>query len=168
MKKTTKTTQTTDKQCPLCQKPVLAVAGAFVLGCAVAALIAHCCCKPKVATVDVAQIIAQSTDIAKIQENQDKRMQELQKWIEEAQTEVSKVKSKDEKNQLAEKYEAELQQKKEEMQQQYSAELMAVDHKMTKLIKKRAKKRGYHLVLSKSSVLTGAKDLTKDVLEAIK
>ena len=166
MKKTTKIIS--EKTCCLCQKPALVVAGAFVLGCAVVALMTHWTCKPRVAMVDVAQVIAQSSDIAKIQENQDKRMQELQKWIEDAQAEVSKVKSKDEKNQLAEKYEAELQQKKEEMQQQYSAELMAVDHKMTKLIKEKAKKRGYRLVLSKSAVLTGAKDLTKDVLKAVK
>ena len=160
-----KETETCFKNCM--NKPVVLIAGAFVLGCLISALISYFC-SARIAMVDVARIVEKSSDIAKVQENQQHRLQELQEWIKTVQAEVSKERNKQKQAELAQKYDEELQQKKADIQLIYNAEIKAIDEKMTHLISKRAKKKGYNVVLTKNSVLTGVYDLTDIVLESVK
>ncbi|MBR1605807.1 MAG: OmpH family outer membrane protein [Alphaproteobacteria bacterium] len=149
-------------------KPIVLAATAFVLGCLISSIIACCCRTPKIAMVDVAQIVNKSSDIAKVQKNQQQRMQELQEWLTTVQTEITKERNKQKQAELAQKYEEELEQKKSEIQAAYNEEIKIIDEKMTKLITKKAKKKGYKIILTKSSVLAGAKDLTDVILESVK
>lgn len=165
MKKITKETNNFFEK--YANKPAVLVAVAFVFGCLISALIAYCF-SPRIAMVDVAQIVGKSSEIAKVQENQQQRLQQLQEWVSTVQSEVSKERNKQKQAELAQKYDEELQQKKIEIQEAYNTEIKAIDEKMTHLISKKAKKKGYNVVLTKSSVLTGTKDLTDVVLEAVK
>ena len=146
-------------------KPALVILAAFALGFALCCL---CCSSSRIATIDVARIAASSSALAKLNQKQQQDMAELQKWIKEAQADVKKQKSKQQRDELTKKYDEELMQKQQTLQQEYSATLKAIDTEISSLIEKKAKSKGYGVVLAKDSVVTGGKDITDDILELMK
>ena len=128
----------------------------------------HLCCPARVATIDVARIAAGSSALAELNQRQQADMMEFQKWIKEAQAEVKKQKSKQQRDELTKKFDEELMQKQQALQQEYSATLKNIDTEISNIIKKAAKSKGYSVVLSKDSVVSGGTEITDEILELIK
>jgi len=146
-------------------KQALVVLIAFVLGCGLCCL---CCSSSRIATIDVARIAANSSALAELNQKQQKDMLELQKWIKDAQADVKKQKSKQQRDELTQKYDEELMQKQQALQQEYSTALKNIDAEMSAMIQKKAKAKGYNVVLTKDSVVTGGQDITDAILEMMK
>ena len=54
------------------------------------------------------------------------------------------------------------------MDQEYAEKLKALDSSISQQITNKAKADGYDLVLSKSTVLYGGKDITADIIKVVK
>lgn len=122
------------------------------------------CCK--VALVNVEQVVAVSPAIEALRAERQNEMVELQKFLENANTEINKL-SGQKKAEMKQAYGEELAQKQQAMQDKYNEKLRTIDQDMTNLIEKVAKKKGFKLVLSKTSVVLGGTDITEDVIKAI-
>ena len=145
-------------------KSTLVVLVAFALGFGLCRI----CCPSRIATIDVARIAAGSSALAELNQKQQADMMELQKWIKDAQAEVKKQKSKQQRDELAKKFDEELMQKQQAMQQEYSAVLKNIDTEISSLIQKKAKSKGFGIVLAKDSVVSGGTEITDDILELMK
>ena len=165
MKKVTIKKETFKEAIKKYYKQVLVVLIAFVLGYA---LCCFCCSSSRIATIDVARIAANSSALAELNQKQQQDILEMQKWIKDAQADVKKQKSKQQRDELTKKYDEELMQKQQALQQEYSAALKTIDSEMSAMIQKKAKAKGYNVVLAKDSVITGGKDITDDILEMMK
>ena len=145
-------------------KPVLVVLVAFGLGFG----LCRFCCSARIATIDVARIAAGSSALAELNQKQQADMMELQKWVKEAQAEVKKQKSKQQRDELAKKFDEELMQKQQALQKEYGAALKNIDTEVSNIIKKKANSKGYNVVLTKDSVVVGGTEITDDILELVK
>ena len=81
---------------------------------------------------------------------------------------ISKYKEGDAKKKLIAEYEAEFEQKQQEIQNEYNEKLSQIDKKATKVINKVSKSKGYGIVLTKSSVITGGSDITDEIIDILK
>lgn len=122
----------------------------------------------KVATVDVPSIVTQSSAVQDLKSNRQKQIEDLQKFVENARADVAKEKNEAKKKSLEEGYNKELNSRKSSIDNEYGQKLAEVDKKLTAQIEKEAKRMGYSLVLTKTTVLYGATDITKDILKVIK
>ena len=145
-------------------KPALVIVVAFVLGFG----LCRFCCPARVATIDVARIAAGSSALAELNQKQQADMMEIQKWVKEAQAEVKKQKSKQQRDELAKKFDEELMQKQQALQKEYSATLKNIDTEISGIIQKKARSKGYGVVLAKDSVIVGGTEITDDILELVK
>lgn len=148
--------------------PAIIAGTAFVLGVGLSALTNRSSAADGVAVVNVAQVVSQAEMIIELQQQQQGKNQELQKWLADAQADVDKQKSKQKKDELTQKYAAELIQKQQTMQQEYNQKLQEIDAKITKIIVTEAKAEGYDMVLAKSSVIYGGTDITNQIIEMVK
>ena len=73
-----------------------------------------------------------------------------------------------EKKAAEEKYTKELQDKKTKMDAEYATKLKAIDASISKKIEEQAVLKGYDVVLSKGIVLYGGKDISNEVIKAVK
>lgn len=122
----------------------------------------------KVGMVDVPSVIVQSSAVRELKQIRQKQIEDLQKFVENARADVAKEKNEAKKKTLEEGYNKELNSRKASIDNEYSQKLADVDKKLTALIEKEAIKMGYSLVLTKTTVLYGATDITKDILKVIK
>ncbi|MBQ8465154.1 MAG: OmpH family outer membrane protein [Alphaproteobacteria bacterium] len=120
------------------------------------------------AIVDVQKLINNSADIKELQADIAKKQEDLQKWVKEAHDKISKYKEGDAKKKLIAEYEAEFEQKQQEIQNEYNEKLSQIDKKATKVINKVSKSKGYGIVLTKSSVITGGSDITDEIIDILK
>ena len=144
---------------------VIALIVAFALGFGVKAL---CCCGGKIAVIDINQVVSEAKEVKDLQQVQQQRSQELQKWVESVKAEVEKEASKQKKDELTKKYDAEFMSKYQAMQESYNNEVKQLEGKITKIIADKAKADGFIFVLAKNTVLTGGKDITDAVVELVK
>lgn len=145
-------------------KPALIAVIAFVLGFGLKWLLPS----NNIAKIDVAQIAANSSALAELNKSQQEDMTELQNWIKEAQASVKKEKSSKKREELTKKFEEELMQKQQTLQIKYSEELKRIDKEVSSIIEKKAKSKGYSVVLSRDSIVSGGTDITEDVIDLIK
>ena len=122
----------------------------------------------KVAVVDVPSVIAKKKKKKKLKEEQDKKAQELNKWLETVNADIKKQSTDANRQKLLKKYNDELAKKKEANAKDYTAKLSEIDKNITSTIAAQAKAKGYTLVLSKSSVLYGGDDITAEISKAVK
>ncbi len=137
----------------------------FVVVCFVIALLnalSH-----KVATVDVQTVVAKSSQVVVLKEEQKQKTEALQKWIEEAKKDVEKQSTKAKKDSLLKKYNAEFAQKQQELASEYVQKLQAIDKAISDIIAKEAKRQGYDMVAAKGVILYGADDITEQVAKKI-
>ena len=146
------------------RKPALIAIIAFVLGFGLKWLLPS----NNIAKIDVAQIASASSALAELSKNQQADMVELQKWVQESQADVKKQKSSAKREELAKKYETELMQRQQALQIKYSEELKKIDTEVSAIIAKKAKSKGYSVVLSKESIVSGGTDITDEIIELIK
>lgn len=111
----------------------------------------------KVAVVDVNAVVSKSAQVQALKKEQQTKLQELQKWLNNARTDVAKQSTDENKQKLAKKYDAEFAKKQE-----------AIDKSISETIATEAKAKNYNLVLSKGMVLYGGDDITASISKVVK
>ena len=122
----------------------------------------------RIAVVDVQAVVAKSAQVQALKKEQQTKMQDLEKWLKSAQADVEKQQTKEGKEKLFKKYNAEFTKKKEAIAKDYQARLQAVDKSITDTISSTAKSKGYNMVISKGVVVFGGDDITADVQKVVK
>ncbi len=122
----------------------------------------------KVAVVDVNAVVSKSAQVQALKKEQQTKLQELQKWLNNARTDVAKQSTDENKQKLAKKYDAEFAKKQEAIKKNYATKLQAIDKSITATIAQEAKAQNYNLVLSKGSVLYGGDDITASIAKVVK
>lgn len=122
----------------------------------------------KVAVVDVNAVVSKSAQVQALKKEQQTKLQELQKWLNNARADVAKQSTDENKQKLAKKYDAEFAKKQEAIKKNYATKLQAIDKSITATIAQEAKAQNYNLVLSKGSVLYGGDDITASIAKVVK
>ena len=121
-----------------------------------------------IAVVDVPAVVAKSAQVQALKKEQQTKMQELEKWLKTAQTDVEKQKTQEGKEKLLKKYNSEFAKKREAIAKDYQTRLQAIDKSITETISATAKAKGYNMVISKGVVVYGSDDITADVQKVVK
>jgi len=121
-----------------------------------------------IAVVNVNAVVAKSAQVAALKKEQKAKMTELEKWLKDAQADVNKQQTQEGKEKLLKKYNADFAKKKEAIAQDYRTRLQAVDKSITDAITTKAKAMGYDMVISKSMVIMGGDDITKEIQKIVK
>ena len=119
----------------------------------------------KIAIVDVNAVVQKSAQVQALKKEQQEKLQELQKWLE---TDVQKQSTKEGKEKLVKKYDAEFAKKQEAIKKNYATKLQAIDKSISATIAAEAKAKNYNLVLSKGVVLYGGEDITASISKIVK
>ena len=122
----------------------------------------------KVAVVDVQAVVSKSAQVQALKKEQQAKMQELDKWLKSARADVEKQQTKEGKEKLLNKYNADFAKKKEAIAKNYQTKLQAIDKSITDTISAQAKAKGYDMVISKGVVIYGGDDITADVQKVVK
>ena len=121
-----------------------------------------------IAVVDLNAVVGQSAQVLTLKKEQALKMDELQKWLVNARSDVEKQKTQEGKEKLAQKYDAEFIKKQTAIQKDYTAKLQVIDKNISDVITKEAKKNGYEIVLAKGVVLYGGQDITNTISKQVK
>ena len=122
----------------------------------------------KIAVVDVQAVVSKSAQVQALKKEQQTKIQDLEKWLKTAQTDVEKQKTQEGKEKLLKKYNTEFAKKKEAIAKDYQARLQAIDKSITETISATARAKGYNMVISKGVVVFGGDDITADVAKVVK
>lgn len=122
----------------------------------------------KIAVIDVQAVVSKSAQVQALQKEQQAKMQELEKWLKNAQADVQKQQTKEGKEKLLKKYNSEFAKKKETIAKGYTSKLQSIDKSITDTIATQAKLKGYDMVISKGVVVFGGDDITVDVQKVVK
>ena len=122
----------------------------------------------KIAVVDVQAVVSKSAQVQALKKEQQTKIQDLEKWLKTAQTDVEKQKTQEGKEKLLKKYNTEFAKKKEAIAKDYQARLQAIDKSISDTIAQQAKAKGYDIVISKGMVLYGGDDITADINKVVK
>lgn len=122
----------------------------------------------KVAVVDVQKVVASSAQVKNLQAEQNKKGQELAKFIETAKANIQKEKDEKKRKALEEKYNKEFQTKRADIIKNHEAKTKEIDKNITAIIDAKAKANGYNLVLAKGVVLSGGTDITDEIAKQLK
>ena len=122
----------------------------------------------KIAVVDIQSVVAKSTQVKTLKDEQTKKAEELAKWLDSVNADVKKQTTEENKQKLLKKYNDELARKKETNAKEYAQKLSAIDKNISDTIASQAKLKGYDIVIAKSSVLYGGEDITEQIAKALK
>ena len=122
----------------------------------------------KVAVVDVQKVVSSSKQVNALKAEQRTKIEELTKFINTARAEVGKETDPVKRKALEDKYNKELQTKKDAIDKSYAAKLTSIDNSISTQIATKAKADGYDLVLAKSVILYGGKDITNEIAKVVK
>ena len=139
---------------------------ALAVGFTANSVLADCGCK--MAVVEVTRVVAQSSEVQALKKEQQAKLQELQTWLNTVRADVEKQQTKEGKEKLIKKYDADFAKKQEAIKKDYSAKLQKIDKDITAVIYKEAKAKGYTMVFAKGTVLFGGQDITNDIIKLVK
>lgn len=122
----------------------------------------------KVAVVDVQAVVAKSVQVQNLKKEQDAKRKEMAQFIKKAGEDIKKQTTEAKKQELAKKYDNELNAKREANEKAYKTKLQAIDKNISDTIVQQAKAMGYDLVLTKGVVLYGGDDITGAVSKVVK
>ena len=122
----------------------------------------------KIAVIDVQAVVSKSAQVQALKKEQQKKTQDLNKWLKTARADVEKQKTEEDKEKLLKKYNTEFEKKKTDMAKNYQTKLQAIDKSITETISTTAKAKGYDMVITKGVVIYGGEDITADVQKAVK
>ena len=120
-----------------------------------------------VAVIDLKQVVAKSTELMNIRKENDKKIHELSKWLDDAKQEIDKEKDKKKKDSLAAQYKKLAVEKENLIKADYNQKIQAVDKKVTEIINKIAQQKGCNTVIAKNAVVTGGEDITQAVIDSL-
>jgi len=118
--------------------------------------------------VDVNEVVKNYDKVNTLKEKQKAEVADLRKFVEDARKKVAEEKDADKKKKLETAYNQELQTRKKAINGEYQKQLADIDKNINLVTSNIAKSNNYDLVLTKNSVLYGGKDITNDVLKALK
>lgn len=122
--------------------------------------------KFSVAVVDTQKIVENSPQISALKTEQRNKLNDLAAFVEKAKADVAKQTDATKKKSLEESYNKELNSRKSDIDKEYVKKLTEFDKSVTSIIK--SKSVDYDLVLVKSSVLNGGKDITAAIIKELK
>ena len=122
----------------------------------------------KIAVVDINAVVQKSAQVAVLKKEQQAKRDELQKWLKTARANVNSQQTKEGKEKLTKKYNADFEKKREEINKNYQTKLKAIDANITSTIATEARTRGYDMVISKSVVIYGGNDITDAIQKVVK
>lgn len=122
----------------------------------------------KIAYVDVNKLVAASKVIKSAEAKREKETSEMLQWYDKASIEIQKQDTKEKKEALVKKYEAQLTQKKNNIKKAYADVLNNADKQMEEAITKKSNELGYSLVFRSDALIVGGDDITSQVLPLIK
>jgi len=121
-----------------------------------------------IAVVNVQKVVSSYSKVNDLKTKQEAKIADLKKFVEAAKADVEKEKDPEKQKALEFKYNQQLRDKKSDMDKSYTKDLEAINDDVTKVINKTAKENNYDVVLTNTSVLYGGKDITKDIVKALK
>lgn len=122
----------------------------------------------KIAVVDIAEVIANSSEIKAIKAEQEKQVLTMQSTIDKARTDISNEKDPVKIAQLEEKYRKQINEQKIALDTEYNKKLTAIDSKIKTAVVEKARSMNYNIVLPKNTVLFGGDDITEQVKSIMK
>jgi len=140
---------------------------AFGIG-AVSNNIAYSVDDAKIAVVDVQKVVTSYSKVNTLKEEQVAKLNGLKNFVEDARVQVAKENDAAKKKTLEDKYNKELNEKKASIDSNYAKQLDIINKDVTAVINTTAKNQRINIVLTKSSVLYGGKDITNDISKALK
>ena len=122
----------------------------------------------KIGVIDIPAVIEKSNQVKALQNEQNAKIQELEKWLKTAQADINKQKTEEGKDKLVKKYQADFAKKQEAIAKNYQSKLEDVDKNITQAIIAEAKKLGNDIVISKGVVVYGGDDITEQIKKVVK
>ena len=123
---------------------------------------------PSIAVVNLEQILEQSPKLNAIRKDNEVKLNELTQWIDEVNKEIDAETDTVNHQKLANQYRKLTSEKEKVIKQEYNNRLKEVDAEITALIDKVAKEHGCNVVFANTSMVTGGKDITDDVIKELK
>ena len=121
----------------------------------------------KIATIDIQRVITQSAKVQALNKEQEKKILELEKWIEVVKKDVEKQQTQENKEKLFNKYRATYEQKKNAIISDGQTKMQNIMNEISDSIAAQAKAKGYTMVITKAVVVYGEEDITDDVIKAV-
>lgn len=123
---------------------------------------------PKIAYVNVGQLLAASKTIQAAQSAKTKQTEEMLKWYDTASADIQKQQTQAGKEALIKKYEAQLTTKKKTIKDAYAKKVNEADKQIDAAITDKSKALGYTYVFRKEALLVGGDDITAQILPLVK
>ena len=140
----------------------------FVLAAMTFGMVSAVQAEQRIAVVDVQAVVAKSAQVQALKKEQQAKMQDLEKWLKTVRADVEKQQTKEGKEKLVKKYDADFAKKKAEIAKNYQTKLQAIDKSITETIAAQAKAKGYTMVITKGVVVYGGEDITTDIQKVVK
>ena len=122
----------------------------------------------KVAVVDVNAIVSNSSQVKALKNEQQAKLKDLDNWLKTVRADIEKQSTKENKEKLVKKYDAEFAKKQKAIKENYAKKLEEIDKNINQKIEEKAKADNIDIILVKNTVLYGGTDITKDLIKAIK
>lgn len=123
---------------------------------------------PKVAVIDAAKIVSNSSAVKALKADQEKKVQEMQATLEKAKAEISKESDPAKISALEEKYRNQINAQKIALDKEYNDKLTKIDSDIRATVVEKARNLNYDLVLPKNVVYFGGDDITEVIAKDIK
>lgn len=123
---------------------------------------------PKVAVVDAAMLLENSSAVKNLKADQEKKVVEMQKTLEKARADIAKETDATKVSALQEKYRKQINDQKLALDTDYNNKMSKIDADIKAVISEKAKTMNYDLVLPKNIVFFGGDDITNLVAKDIK
>jgi outer membrane protein len=121
-----------------------------------------------IGVVDLQQLVSSSEQVKQLKQEHSKKMNELDKIILNARSEISKETESEKILLLEDKYTKEFNTKKESLEKEYNSKLSIIEKNIKDEIAKQAKKDNYDFIFAKSVVLYGGTDITDEIAKNIR
>ena len=120
---------------------------------------------PKIAVVDISKIVEKSEKVKELRDDNNKKLDELEQWIEESRVKVQKEKDKTKKEQLIDQYQDIARQRENIIKHNYEAKLQEINDEISATIKKTAKNNECNVIILNNVIMEGGLDITDEVLK---
>lgn len=123
---------------------------------------------PRVAVVDVAQIVSNSSAVKALKAEQERKVVEMQSTLDRARADISRETDPAKIASLEEKYRKQINDQKLALDNDYNNKMSKIDSDIKAIIAAKSKSLNYDLVLPKNVVFFGGDDITGLVAKEVK
>jgi len=149
------------------KKQIIKICLALFLAIMLGYIIRACIPDRTTAVVSVKQVINQSLEVSRIRQDNEKKLNELSSWLDNAKKEIENERNRYKREELTRQYQDTGKQKENIIKQEYKQHLKEIDIKITNTIKQVAKEHHCKMILDKSSVVDGGVDITEFVIKRL-